>query len=164
MLKQSEWRMSKINPSNLEHCVQHGDSKVIIDLVTKYFENKKLSASYIIEPVCTEGLSRLYCGYFRGAYGLIEIERVGLYPAEIEDIENKLLPVIQTKITNVPRVRGALPFAFEKTASSVILRFYAKVSDEEQAKENIIEIVNNELAPVLELVARFLKKETDIYF
>lgn len=155
--------MSNKNSTNLEQCVTQGDENALIDLVYKYFGSRELKDSYIIEPVCPEGLSRLYCGYFKGQYGLIEIELVGLYPAELEEIENKLFPNIQAKIAGVPRVRGSLPFSFETTDNSAILRFYAKVSDPENPNKDIISVVSNELAPALILVTRFLKKEADIY-
>ena len=150
--------MSETRKVNLENSLVEGDTKIIEEFCLEYFQNCEFSSDYKIEAVCTEGLLKLFCGYFRGRYGIIEIELVGLYPGEIEEIQNSLITVLQDRLRAVPKRNGLENFNYEISQGRVVLRFYASESGEcDEERDDILNALK-ELTPALEFLADFLKR------
>jgi len=146
---------------NLESCLVEDGIYAIEDLCIDYFKKCDFSSDYKLDDVCTAGLVKLFCGYFKGKYGIIEIEGVGLYPGELEDIQNNLIGTLQEKVKSIPRQQGLEIFNFETSTGRVVLRFYACRSNREKfsEREDIIRSVY-QLAPALEFVANYLIRRT----
>jgi hypothetical protein len=142
---------------SLEECLVDGDTSVITKFCVDYFQNCDFSTDYKIEVVCQNGLTKLFCGYFKNQYGIIEVEIVGLYPNEIEDIEENLIAIIDEKIRSVPKKRGLRNFNYEIGSNRVELRFYACESEDCEEKEGILQSLE-ELSPALEFLADYLRK------
>ncbi|NPD87403.1 MAG: hypothetical protein HGN29_01685 [Asgard group archaeon] len=142
---------------NLEECLVDGDTGVITKFCYDYFKNCDYTTEYKIEAVCQNGLTRLFCGYFKGQYGIVEVEIIGLYPNEIEDIEKDLIAVIEEKIRTIPRKRGLQNFNYEIGGNRVVLRLYACVSEVCEDKESVLQSLK-ELSPALEFLADYLQK------
>ena len=142
---------------NLEECLVDGDTSVIIKFCNDYFQNCDFSTDYKIESVCQSGLTKLFCGYFKNQYGIVEVEIVGLYPNEIEDIEGDLISVLEEKLRTIPKKRGLQNFNNEVSTNRVVLRFYASVSEDLEEKESIIQSLE-ELSPALEFLADYLRR------
>jgi len=146
---------------NLESCLVEDGVHAIEDLCIDYFKKCDFTADYKIDEVCSSGLMKLFCGYFKGKYGIIEIECVGLYPGELEDIHNNLIGTLQEKVKSIPRQQGLELFNFEITPGRVVLRFYACKSNRDRFSEgdDVIRSVY-QLAPALEFVANYLIRRT----
>ena len=142
---------------NLEECLVEGDTNVITKFCIDYFQNCDFSTDYKIEAVCQSGLTKLFCGYFKNQYGIIEIEIVGLYPNEIDDIEENLILIIDEKIRNIPKKRGLQNFNFEVGSNRVVLRFYACEVEDCDEKEGILDSLKD-LSPALEFVADYIRR------
>lgn len=93
---------------------------------------------------------------FRGVYGLIIIEILGLYPTVIEHIESNLIPGIRERIQNLPRKRGMDNFNYETTANGIIIRFYVVVSGDKPVKEELVKLVDD-LSPALEFLTKYIE-------
>ncbi len=146
---------------NLESCLVEDGVHAIEDLCIDYFKKCDFGADYKIDAVCTSGLVKLFCGYFKGKYGIIEIEGVGLYPGELEDIQNNLIGTLQEKVKAIPRQQGLELFNFEISPGRVVLRFYACRTNRKRFSEgeDIIRSVY-QIAPALEFVANYLIRRT----
>ncbi len=142
---------------SLEECLVEGDTNVITKFCVDYFQSCDFSSEYKIEAVCQSGLTKLFCGYFKNQYGIIEVEILGLYPNEIEDIEENLISVIDEKIRNIPKKRGLQNFNSEIGANRVELRFYACEAESCEEKEGILESLE-ELSPALEFLADYIRR------
>jgi hypothetical protein len=149
--------VSKSGKVNLEERLVEGDDKVIEKYCLDYFQNCDFSSEYKIEAVCTDGLLKLFCGYFRGKYGIIEIELVGLYPAEIEEIQNNVIVVIQERLSKIPKKMGLNNFNYVISEGRIVLRFYACESGECEEREEILKTMND-FSPALEFLAEFLRR------
>ena len=146
---------------NLESCLVEYGVHAIEDLCINYFKKCDFTADYKLDEVCSSGLVKLFCGYFKGKYGIIEIEGVGLYPGELEDIQNNLIGTLQEKVKSIPRQQGLELFNFETSPGRVVLRFYACRTNRERFTEedDIIRSVY-QIAPALEFVANYLIRRT----
>jgi len=146
---------------NLESCLVKDGIYAIEDLCIEYFKQCDFSADYKLDEVCSAGLVKLFCGYFKDKYGIIVIESVGLYPGELEDIQNNLIGTLQEKVKSIPRQQGLEIFNFEISSGRVVLRFYACKSNREKFTEgeDIIRSVY-QLAPALEFIANYLMRRT----
>ena len=142
---------------NLEECLVEGDTGVITKFCIGYFQNCDFSTEYKIEVVCQNGLTKLFCGYFKNQYGIIEVEILGLYPNEIEDIEENLISVIEEKIRSIPKKRGLQNFNSEIGTNRVELRFYACKAESCDEKESILKSLE-ELSPALEFLADYIRR------
>ena len=142
---------------NLEECLLERNTNVITEFCLEYFKKCDFSTDYKIEAVCQDGLTKLFCGYFKGQYGIIEVEIVGLYPNEVEDIEQDLIAVIEEKIRSIPRKKGLQNFNYDIRSSRVGLRFYACKAEACEERESIIKSLE-ELSPALEFLADYLLK------
>lgn len=146
---------------NLESRLVEDGIYAIEDLCIDYFKKCDFSTDYKLDAVCSSGLMKLFCGYFKGKYGIIEIEVVGLYPGELEDIQNNLIVTLQEKVKSIPRQQGLEIFNFEISTGRVVLRFYACRSNREKFTEgeDIVRSVY-QLAPALEFIANYLIRRT----
>ncbi|MCG3220481.1 MAG: hypothetical protein H7641_03790 [Candidatus Heimdallarchaeota archaeon] len=142
---------------SLEECLVDGDTGVITKFCVDYFKNCDFTTDYKIEAVCQNGLAKLFCGYFKGQYGIVAVEIIGLYPNEVEDIENDLILVIEEKIRSIPRKKGLQNFNYEIGTNRVVLRFYACETEVCDEKEGILQSLEK-LSPALEFLADYLRK------
>lgn len=149
--------VSESGKINLEDRLVEGDDKVIEKYCLDYFRDCDFSSEYKIEAVCSDGLLKLFCGYFRGKYGIIEIELVGLYPAEIEEIQNNVISVLQERLGKIPRKMGLNNFNYAISEGRIVLRFYACESGECEEREDILKTLND-FSPALEFLADFLRR------
>lgn len=147
----------QITSKNLESCIEEGQANCIRNFCLEYIDNCDFSNSYQIDDVCTKGNTKLFCGYFKGVYGLIEIENVGLYPKEIEHIESNLIPGIRERIQNLPRKKGMDNFNYETTASGIVIRFYVVVSGDRPIKEELVKLVDD-LSSALEFLTKYIEE------
>ncbi len=145
-----------VNSENLESCIESGQSNCIRDFCLEYIDNCDFSSSYQIDEVCTKGNTKLFCGYFKGVYGLIEIENIGLYPIEVEHIESHLIPGIRERIQHLPRRKGMDNFNYETTANGIVIRFYVIVSGDRPIKEELVKLVDD-LSPALEFLTKYIE-------
>ncbi|MHA1259442.1 MAG: hypothetical protein ACTSSG_00400 [Candidatus Heimdallarchaeaceae archaeon] len=148
--------MKKPTKVNLQDSLIEGDSKCLERFCREYFEKCDFSSEYKIEAVCSEGLMKLFCGYFKNQYGIIEIEIVGLYPAEIEEIESSLIAVMQEKMRDLPKRRGFGYFNYEISQGRVMLRLYAPEKGCCPEREDILKSIED-LSPALEFLNDFLR-------
>ncbi|MBY9001613.1 MAG: hypothetical protein KGD64_11895 [Candidatus Heimdallarchaeota archaeon] len=148
-----------VKKTNLESCLVHEGVEIIEDFCIDYFKNCDFSSDYKLDAVCSAGLVKLFCGYFKGSYGIIEIEMVGLYPGEVDDIHQNLIGILQEKVNSIPRRKGLELFNYDISEGRVVLRFYACKSNGEKYTENedVIRSVY-QLSPALEFIADYLKK------
>lgn len=145
-----------VNSKNLESCIEAGQTNCIRDFCLEYIDNCNFSSNYQIDEVCTKGNTKLFCGYFKGVYGLIEIQNTGLYPKEIEHIESNLIPGIRERIQNLPRKKGMDNFNYETTAYGVLIRFYVVVSGNRPVKEELVKLVDD-LSPALVFLTKYIE-------
>ena len=150
-----------VKKKNLESCLVTDGVEIIEDFCIDYFKKCDFSADYKLDAVCSSGLVKLFCGYFKGSYGIIEIEMVGLYPGEVEDILQNLISMLQEKVKAIPRKKGLELFNYDISEGRVVLRFYACETNRERYTENedIIRSVY-QLGPALEFIADYLKRRT----
>jgi hypothetical protein len=141
---------------NLEECLEHGNGKVIEGFCLEYFQNCEFVQDYTIENICADGNIKLFCGYFKGEYGIIEIEVVGLYPKEIEEISTTLISEIQVQMLKVPKRWGRERFNYEIAGNRITLRFYACKKSDSGEKEEILGSLD-ELYPALETLENYLQ-------
>ncbi|MFW9852671.1 MAG: hypothetical protein ACFFDS_07000, partial [Candidatus Thorarchaeota archaeon] len=104
--------MSEGRKVNLENNLVEGDTSIIEEFCFEYFQNCEFTSDYKIEAVCPDGLLKLFCGYFKGKYGIIEIDLVGLYPGEIEEIEYSVIAVLQDRLRTLPKKKGLENFNY----------------------------------------------------
>jgi hypothetical protein len=142
---------------DLEECLLDGNASVITEFCYNYFKKCDFSTDYKIETVCQNGLTKLFCGYFKGQYGIIEVEIIGLYPNEVDDIEENLIAVIEEKIRSIPKKRGLQNFNYEIRTNRIELRFYACEAEACEERDGILESLEN-LSPALEFLADYLLK------
>jgi len=146
---------------NLEYCLAHGGEDVIIQRVTDFFENCRFKRDYEMGDVCPEGLIRLYCGYFKERYTIIEIELARLYPKEVEEIERKLIPKLQESVIELPKIQNKMPFTYDLFGNTVVLRFYAPYNDTDSKK--VAQTIKDYLSPALITLGKFLKRLVEVY-
>ena len=146
-----------IHSKNLESCIEAGQTDVIKKFILEYIDNCDFSGSYQIDEVCIKGNTKLFCGYFKGVYGLIEIENTGLYPKEIEHIESILIPGIRERIQNLPRKKGMDNFNYETSAYGILIRFYVVVNGDKPVKEELVKLVDD-LSPALEFLTKYIER------
>lgn len=140
----------------LYDCLEKGDDSIIVGFCISYFEDCEYSNDYTIEGVCPDGNMKLFCGYFKGEYGIIVIEIIGLYPNEIEKINEILIPNLEERMIKVPKRWGRERFNYEISGSRIVLRFYACKTSEKGEKVELIKSIN-ELKPSLEFLERYMK-------
>ena len=140
---------------DLEECLIHRGSKALEELIVDYFSRCEISTEYKIDVVCASGLMKLFCGFFKGYYGIIEIEIVGLYPNEIAEIEQNLMATLHEKLSMIPKRKGINNYNYEASSNRVIIRLYATESGECEEKEDILKRVR-ELSPAINFIAEFL--------
>ncbi len=140
----------------LYDCLEKGDEGIIEGFCINYFEECEYNRDYTIEGVCPDGNIKLFCGYFKGEYGIIEVEIIGLYPNELEKIQEILIPSIEENMLKVPKRWGRDRFNYEISGNRIEFRFYACKTSEKGEKIELIESVN-ELKSALETLERYLK-------
>ena len=146
---------------NLKYCLVHGGEYIIVQRVIEFFKDCKFKRDYEMGDVCPEGLIRLYCGYFKGKYVIIEIELARLYPKELEEIERHLLPKIHKAAIELPKVQNKMPFTYDIIGTIVVLRFYVPCEDSDNTQ--VISKIQEYLSPALRIVAKFLKRLVEVY-
>ena len=140
----------------LYDCLEKGDEDIIEGFCINYFEDCEYNRDYTIEGVCPDGNIKLFCGYFKGEYGIIEIEIIGLYPTELENIKENLIPGLEERLLKVPKRWGRDRFNYEIATNRIEFRFYACKKSEKGEKSELIESID-ELKPSLEFLERFLR-------
>ena len=140
----------------LYECLEKEEDGIIEGLCVNYFEDCEYNREYTIESVCPDGNIKLFCGYFKGEYGIIEIEIIGLYPTEIEKINEYLIPNLEERMLKVPKRWGRERFNYEITGNRIVLRFYACKTSEKGEKEELIHSIS-ELRPSLEFLEKYMR-------